>query len=313
MLMVEKLGIINIKQFCEDVCKIVGISTNVDDVDMIGNSSEDEIKVKVKPTKSEKVCPIKILPNKQDKNKVTIAEEDDKITMSDRKSCPVKVVPMENKKVNVKTGKDTNKFDETLTQFINELDAKGIKFKGAKRVDTGLVEVKLIKADGNVAVISVDIDNKIYGIGYNIFFIGKIPALAEYDNSKPIILNDDTINAIINNIPIEEKFYVPENFVIMNRLVDMTSLKETNMKKREKVLTKAAKALETLNDEIVKTANNEPFRFVFAKYESENKFSLVSSKRNLVSNLSKNKLNTEKEIWIHVDRDDVTLKYNPKK
>lgn len=237
----------------------------------------------------------------------------DVINMAERKTCPVEVVANKSKESLVKVGKEKkSEFDESLNLFMADLDNKGIKFSGAKRVASGLVEVKLIQNNGNIVIISVDIDNKIYGAGYVVFFIGKVPAFGEY-NSTPIVLNDQTINAVINNVQIDPKFYVPENLVILNRMVDITSLKETNKKKREKVLAKTAKALETLNDEIVQAAAGEPFRFSFAKYKSEDNFALVSSKRNVVSNLSDEKLITDKEIWIKVEKESATLNYNPKK
>ena len=136
--------------------------------------------------------------------------------------------------------------------------------------------------------------------------------MAEY-SSKPIILNDTTLKCILENKQIDPKYYVPEDLVKLNGVLNITSLKETDKKKREKVLDKAFRSIEAMNEEILKISAKEPVRFAFAKYKNENEFSLVSSKRNLVSNLSSEKLNTTKEIWIHIKDKDITLDYNPNK
>lgn len=235
---------------------------------------------------------------------------DDVITMTDRKTCPVEVVPTKSNKasINVKNDNTTKEVDESLNGFIIDLNSRGVVLNSVKRTSTGLVEVQLLQATGNIVTISVDIDNKIYNMGYIVFFFGKVEPLAEYDNNnRPIIFNDNTLQAIINNTQIEYKYYVPENIVLLNKVVDMTTLKETNKKKREKMLIKTSKVIEKMYDDIVKAAANEPFRFAFAKYTSINKFSLVSSKRNLVSNLSKDKLKTSKEIWLNIDNDTINL------
>ena len=330
MLMVEKLGIINIKKFCDDVCKIVGI-----DVDKPENESseipqpsekvleEDKNKHKSKSSmseqvKSENVCPVKVIPKKENKYKVQIdkkKDESDKITMADRKTNPVKVVPSKKSKVKVGT---KDKVDENLDKFKNRLDSIGINYRNIKRKSTGLVELNLIQNNGNNVTISADIDNKIYGSGYMTFFIGKIPALAEYTN-KPIILNDTTLKCIVEDKPIDPKYYVPEDLVRLNAVLNITTLKEGNKKKREKVLDTAFRAIESLSKEIIDISGPEAVRFAFAKYKGENEFSLVSSKRNLVSNLSNEKLNTDKEIWINIkkvpdsNKYDIVLDYNPNK
>lgn len=330
MLMVEKLGIINIKQFCEDVCKIVGIDeekpecTQEDILQLpektlskIREEAETKRSSVINVDKSEPICPVKVVPTKKNKTyKVQIdkdADDSDRITMKNRKANPVKVVPTSKKsRVNVAKTDKKSKTDENLNKFIDRLKASNINFSSIKRMPTGLVEVVLNQPNGNNVTISVDIDNKIYNSGYMIFFIGKIAPLSEYSN-KPIILNDKTLNAVINSKPIPVKYYVPEDLVKLNGVLNITTLKETNKDKKEKVLDKAFKAIEAMNEEIINVSAGHPVRFAFAKYKSEDEFSLVSSKRNLVSNLSKEKLNTDKEIWININGDSITLNYDPAK
>lgn len=265
----------------------------------------------VEPTKTDNTgVVIDVEPTKVEPLKKEEVKTDDSITMTDRKTCPVEVVPTKSNRasINVKNNDTAKEVDESLNGFIIDLNSRGVTLNSVKRTSTGLVEVQLLQKTGNIVTISVDIDNKLYNMGYIVFFFGKVEPLTEYDNNnRPIIFNDNTLQAIINNAQIEYKYYVPENIVLLNRFVDMTTLKETNKKKREKVLIKTSKALELMNDDIVNAAANEPYRFAFARYTSVNKFSLVSSKRNLVSNLSKDKLKTSKEIWLNVDNDTINL------
>lgn len=267
----------------------------------------DDTVIIIEPTKiiessNEEVEIIDVEPTKVEPLKKK--EDNDVITMNDRRTCPVKVIPKKDKiSININKKKEV---DKALNGFLIDLNSRGVLVNSAKRVSTGLVEIQLIQATGNIVTISVDIDNKIYNSGYIVFFIGKVKPLDEYIN-RAIILTDNTLNAIINNIQIDPKYYVPEEMLYLNKKIDMTTLKENNKNKREKVLEKVSKTFETLNEDIIKAANGEPTRFAFAKYESPDKFSIVSSKRNLISNLDKKKLNTSKEIWINVNKKNVTL------
>ena len=241
-------------------------------------------------------------------------EAQDVITMANRKVCPVQVVPAASKESPVKVNtKDSTVVDEKVKNLMDTLTGLNINYNRIKRVSTGLVEVDLATPDGTMfSTISVDVDDKIYGIGGLITFIGKVPAVTEY-NHKPFILNNETLKSIMNNKPIASKYYVPDNLVILNKWVDMTTLKETDKEKREQVLAKTGKAIEKMNEDIIKAANGQPFRFVFAKYKSPNEFSLVSSNRNTLSNLSDEKLLTTKELWLNIKDESVTLDYDPNK
>lgn len=237
-----------------------------------------------------------------------VVEADDKIT------CPVKIksavkriakvdVMGQPKVEEVKAEKSVEK-DEVIDSICTDLDNIGIKFTNVNKMPTGLTQMDLLLNDGTFCTISVDGESKIYNDGVRIFFLGKINPGDEYTNTA-YVFAAEPIRAIVNGVKIPDNFYVPEKSQIINRMVDMRTLKKD--KKRNKILSKAAKAFEKLNDEIQTAANGEPFRFAFTKIQSEDHFSMVSSKRNVESNLSDNKLVTTKEIWIDVDKNNVTL------
>lgn len=241
-----------------------------------------------------------------DEKKSSIPKEDN-IKMETKITCPVKIVPSDKVKIDVTKTLSDKKNDDTLNKFIEQINSMGVRYTNIKRVSSGLVEVNLNTNTGTNLLISVDIDSKIYNLGTIIFFIGKINPLDEY-NTPSFVLNKKTMYSIINGLNIDPKYYVPEKLRILNRVLDTKTLRETNKDKKEKVFEVAAKAIEKMNTEIVDNAAGESFRFAFARYKSENDFSIVSSNRNKVSNLSEEKLYTSKQIWLTVKGDTVTLK-----
>lgn len=279
----------------------------IDNPEVITNTSKvnkniiEDVKVITVPENE-----IKVEPKKKEV-KFDKEKKQDKINMEERKICPVKVIPAKTDKIGIKVGgKSTSNEDESLNRFIDQLNSLGVKFNTIERVSTGLVELTLINNAGMPLLISIDIDNRIYNIGTPIFFFGRINPIDEY-TMLSFVFNKETLYFILNGLEINPKYYVPEKLRVLNRFVDVTTLKERNKGRREKVLDKAAKAIEVLNTDIVRAANGEPFRFAFARYNSENEFAIVSSSKNRVSNLSNNKLDTNKNIWINVKGKDVSL------
>lgn len=257
--------------------------------------------------------------NEEENSKVVNAEEvaeekkdniveinvkpDDVINMEDRKICPVQVIPAKEEPVVIDvTGKKekVNMSDEGVAHISSHLMAMGANLKDARRVSTGLIEADIVQNDGNIITITIDDDNRIYGLPYHIFFIGKISSDFPYEyQSMPIMLTEETINGIINhNYNFEKRYYVPEKYLILNRLIDLTSLKENNKNKRKKMLEKLAKVFTAFNDDIVRAANGDEYRFTVVKYKSYKDFTIVSSKKNRISNIGNRNLNATKEIWI---------------
>lgn len=235
---------------------------------------------------------------------VSLHPLEDKITMPDRKACPVKVKAVSP----VKRIGDSN--DESLNKFKAELETANVTYDSIKRVDTGLVELVINQNNGNQVLITVDIDSKILGNGKSIFWFNKINPLDEY-KIKPFVFTMDVLHLIMNGEPIPENFYVPEEYFIINKIVDLTSLKKTNPEKRDKVLTKLAKIFSNFNEDIVKGADGKPFRFIFTDCKSENKFDLKSDEKVRVSNLSSETLRTDRQILISVKDDKVDIIYPP--
>ena len=89
----------------------------------------------------------------------------------------------------------------------------------------------------------------------------------------------------------------------------MKTLKENDPKNREKVFELAAKVLsdDDIINGIMKATDGNKFRFAFCRYMNNNEFSIVSSKRNKLSGLSKEKLKTLKEVWINIKDKKVEL------
>lgn len=334
------------KKLLASVSKTLGIKTDVEEDQKAKVVKKEDVASNVKVMKKEdipseakvitdkevkedkKICPVEALPEPIEVKDVKIIQKEDvpsnakvisepvevktvkenKIAMSDRRTCPVKVkTTKSSNKIHVGTKKIPNaKEDESLNHLINDLTNMSINFANVKRMPTRLVELDLIQFDGTPVKISVDVDNVLYGDDTRIFYIGRMNPMDEY--SKPaFIFTFEAINSIVNKRYINKNLYVPEGFQILNRMVDFTTLRENDKTERDKVLQKTAKVIEKMNEEIIQNANGEPFRFAFAKYESDDKFTIVSSKRNRISNLAKNTLLTSKEIWIEVNGEDINL------
>lgn len=301
----------DVPKFCDNIREIVGIKVQKTEEKNVIQPVK-KIEKEVKPSVEEKVIPInKEEPVKEEKQEIKEVKEEviveDKIAMSDRKICPVKVIPKEKSKPMIKVATDNQIEDDVnINNLVTDLNRIGVQFCNVKRVPTGLVELDIVQANGNLVRISVDTDSYLYGDGHRIFFLGKVKPLDEY-NVQAFLFTPEPMLSIVNGAPIPGNFYVPEGYKVLNRMLDSTTLMEKDPKKREAILSKAAKAIEQMNDEILKAAAGEPFRFAFAKCKSEEMFTLVSSARNRVSNLSKDKLFTNKEIWIEVKDNQVTL------
>ena len=228
--------------------------------------------------------------------------------MSNGKTCPIKIKATEKEDVHIDvTGKHHDAVvDESLESLKTHLNEIGARYTSIKRVPTGLIEVVLIQVNGQPIPITVDTDDKLYGLGAYVFFIGKVSPLDEY-KKRAILLTKESIAYVINGMPIDPKYYVPDLAVKLSSLIDTTSIHEHNAETKQKVLDKALKSIASVQEEIQTSIGNEPYRFVFTKYKSENDFTLVSSKKNRVSNLSDDKLHTTREIRIEVKDKNVTM------
>lgn len=240
-------------------------------------------KVKVKPSKSEK-------------------KEEQKITVQARKSCPIKILSKEEK---LKATKREEKLDilndegfHHLSHFIEYLRNAGLQYSQPVKMDTGLYEI-VIYNNGRQLPISVDVDGILYCDEIK-FFLGQVRPGEEYVK-HPIMLTKEVLECLKNNTQIPAKYYIPDSLFNLNKVLDLQTLKEKNPKKREETFAHAAKAIsdKDIYNAIIKAANGEPFRFAFCRYSSPEEFSIVSSKRNLSSNLAKDKLAVSKELWIN--------------
>lgn len=233
---------------------------------------------------------------------VETVEEEDKIAMSNSKTCPVKIIPTKKnvvQRINVGKSVVEENVDESLEQFKAHLKEKSFNFTGLRRAHTGLVELNLTCTNNQLVPISVDIDDKLFHLGVYTFFIGKIKPLDEY-NKPAVLFTDNAITAIINGQPIDSKYYVPKELVTLVSMIDGTSLHEHNLDKKKKALDKAFKAILEFQEEIKSMAPNQPYRFAFTEYKDPNNFSIISSNKNRVSNLSNDKLLTSKTLKIDV-------------
>lgn len=269
-------------------------------------------------TKKETEAPKVEIPVKEKKTKTVNykIKDDDKITMQDRKICPVKV-PVASKNNNVNTtehssfkGKkitDVKEEEHHLSHLVEHLRTLNVNFTPPKRMPTGLYELDLIQMNGNPVRLSFDINGQLYSNEIK-FFFGRVNPGEEY--MKPaIMMTRASIEAIVKGSNIPNKYYISESLFNLNKVLDLQTLKETDKKKRGMVFEKAAKVISDpdIYNGIIKAANGEAFRFAFCRYNSTDDFSLVSSKRNLSSNLTDDKLRVSKEIWINVKGRDVQL------
>lgn len=270
--------------------------------------------VKSKPAENINVKPV---DKKVNINIKSVNETEQKITARNRKVCPVKVVPTDKKTVAIKVNnKDTKKEkvkkdkdeEHRLHHFIEHLNNLNIQYTDIKRSDTGLYELNIVLANGQPFKISADINGLLYSDDIK-FFIGHINPGDEYVNPA-IMMTKESLYAVLNGKKIPDKYIISESLFTLNKVLDMQTLKEKDRKKREKIFEKTARAISDpeIYNAILKASNGEAFRFAFCRYMNENEFSIVSSRRNLSSNLSNDKLIVSKEIWINIKDDNVQLK-----
>lgn len=263
---------------------------------VVAQEKPKEEKAKAKPSATQEK--VKVKPSKSEK------EEEQKITVQARKSCPIKILSKEEKLKATKRNQE-EKLDllhdegfHHLSHFINYLRDAGIQYSEPVKRDTGLYEI-IIQNNGRQLPISVDVDGLLYCDEIK-FFIGKVRPGEEYIK-YPILLTKEVLECLKNNVQIPVKYYITESLFNLNKVLDLQTLKEKDPKKREATFEHAAKAIsdKDIYNAIVKAANGEPFRFAFCRYSSPEEFSIVSSKRNLSSNLAKDKLAVSKELWIN--------------
>ena len=261
--------------------------------------------------KEEKAKPVTTQEKKKEKvkpstkaEKSSEKKEEQKITVQARKSCPIKILSKEEKE-KVKATKREEKLDilndegfHHLSHFIEYLRNTGIQYSKPVKMDTGLYEI-VIYSNGRQLPISVDVDGLLYCDEIK-FFIGQVRPGEEYVK-HPIMLTKEVLECLRNNTQIPAKYYINDSLFNLNKVLDLQTLKEKDPKKREATFEHAAKAIsdKDIYNAIVKAANGEPFRFAFCRYSSPEEFSIVSSKRNLSSNLAKDKLAVSKELWIN--------------
>lgn len=256
--------------------------------------------------KEETVEEIKDTVKKESKVKV------DNITLINRSTCPVHVMTNEEKKAMKKEKKNSvkNKEEEhRLQHLVKHLTDNNIQFTQPVKMPTGLYELNVLQTTGNQLPITVDINGVLYSDEIK-FFIGHMNPGDEYDNKRPcIFMTKTSLEALKNAQQIPERYIVPFNLFQLNKFVDLQTLREKDKKKREVVFSTIARILsgEGLYEDIIKAANGEPVRFAFCRYISENEFSIVSSKRNLLSNLDTEKLKVSKEIWINFKDKEMKL------
>lgn len=290
---------------------------NVEDKDKVADDSK-ESKVSTEESKVNINIAPKVKANEKLKAKVETKKssndkkEEQKITMQDRRECPVKVLSKE-EKVAIKKKDDHHKHGEQhelehhLQHFVQHLRDANIEFTAPVRVPTGLYELCVINKNNQQVLISADIDGILYDNAIK-FFIGRVLPGEEY-SKKCFLLTKSSAEALKSGSLLPEKCSIPENLFILNRVVDLQTLKEKDEKKREATFKTVANIISDSDfyNGILKAANGEPYRFAFSRYTSPTDFSIVSSSRNLSSNLTNDHLNVSKEIWINVKDENVSL------
>ena len=219
--------------------------------------------------------------------------------------------PKKEEKVNESKLKEKPKDDAVITMqnresynfnnFINTLKGMNLNFTQPNRFNTGLYELNIIYPNNQYRLISADIDGLLYDKQFK-FFDGHINPGDEY--AKPCYLLQNLLSP--NPTPISIELFE------LNKKLDLQTLKVKDIKEIPIAYEQATKALAKMQEEIMKVSGKEPYRFAFARYENGNDFSLVSSRKNLASNLDTNSnLKVSNEIWITVKGDDV--KFTAKK
>ena len=265
------------------------------------DESIPEVKVEVKVEEGKPEIKVKVKVE-EPKSVITTEDTEQKITMENRKVCPVKVKPATpvKKLVNVTT-KDTSEEDHRLAHFMNILNNAKVAYTKPVKQPNGLYLMKIIKKDHQQVEISVDIDGLLYSKDIK-FFFGRINPGEEYDPHNPqVFMTNEVLNAIVHGKVIDEKYFVPRNFILLNKVVDIASLPEEDSKKREILLNRVSKMVsDDENYNTINKATNGVFRFVFEEYKDPDNFVLASSNKNLASVLDKNSYLKSKEYKIVV-------------
>ena len=257
-------------------------------------------------------------PVKEEEKKSSLTEKDakkpinekSKITLENRMECPVHVMTNEEaikKYKKVELNKDEQ---HRIKHLVHHLHENGLVFTEPQKMSTGLYETNITQTNGNVVPVSIDNDGRLYSDEIK-FFIGHMNPGDEYEPTRPCFyMTKDSLAALKNGQMIPEKYMVPQELFILNKLVDLTSLKEKDPQKRSETFRNVSRIFtdkETFNA-ILKNANGESYRFAFCRYKSPDEFSLTSSGRNLLSNLSDEKQKVTKEQWINYKDKKIDLK-----
>ena len=275
-----------------------------------------------KESKDENIIDAEIVDEEVKEDKVDLNDfniEDGKVTMQNRTVKPViKIKTTKEPKVKIKVGKHNHEHhdhkvdDEEHHQLMHTIEHLNNYLPGASinpyKTETGLLEVVVTNPLHQQIVLSVDFKGLLYNDNLK-FFIGHINPGDEY-KAQCFMMTPKALQAINEGKPVPANCLIPESVFVLNKILDVSSLREKDFKKRSKILEKAAKALsnQKISDAIIRAANGEPFRFAFARCKNENTFSLVSSKRNKLSNLNPNSnIKTDKEIWVDVKNNEVTM------
>lgn len=267
-------------------------------------SKMEEVKTESGESKKEEVkIEVKVEPKKEEV-KIEV-EPEQKITMESRKTCPVKVKSTKSnikKPVNIKAKvKEKTEEEHRLEHFMNILNNAKVAYTKPIKQPNSLYLMKLLKKDRQQVEISVDIDGLLYSKDIK-FFFGRINPGDEYDpRIRPLFMTNEVLDSIVHDKIIDEKFFVPNNFILLNRIVDISSLPEVDSKKREIVLNRVNKMVtDTENYDTIAKSTNGVFRFVFEDYKDPDNFVLSSSNKNLASVLDKNSYLRSKEYKIVV-------------
>ena len=285
--------------------------------------------VKEKSEEKKEECPNVLLlgynSKKEEQKKESVKEEkkfsstekedkkssESKITLQNRMECPVHVMTREEKDAKKKSKKEVSKDEEhRLEHLVHHLYENKMIFSEPRKMPTGLYETSITQINGNVIPISIDNDGLLYSDEIK-FFIGHMSPGDEYEPTRPCFyMTRESLEALKQGQIIPEKYMVPQELFILNKLVDLASLKEKDPQKRSETFRNVSRIFtdkETFNA-ILKNANGESYRFAFCRYKSPDEFSLTSSGRNLLSNLSDEKQKVTREQWINFKNNKVDLK-----
>lgn len=282
-------------------------------VKKIEQENKQPVKNTVLETKAntvEKSAEDKPVENKVDEKSTVLNDTDEKITMQDRKINPIRIIPKEEKesfRIKVKTSEDNALYDDPemahrVEHLKHALDSNNIRYNNIRKMPTGLLEVDVIRNDNSLQTISVDLgilyDNMIK------FYYGRIEPNMEY-NVPAIYFTKESLYALANGQPIDSRYCVPAKLIALNKVFNVSSLKEFDDKKRDKVLEDIYKELSLDSEtyaEVYKYTNGI-FRFEMTEYVNENTFTITTSNNVLASNLNPNsKLKTNRVYELKWDK-----------